>query len=342
VIHWTAENAATSFNTTFCARLLLMATVMLIPLQDHFPGMSGFGFMFVLFGLLGLYAFTHYPSGVDAVWFHPVFVMAYVFIALTMVLESASPQSKYEDIIRFALMVGGAIFVATLCRDRPAITACLYGYIGAGLWLAVVLFGSSYGALQSISASDYTEASVARSNVMSKVPIKANPNGMAFNCVQGGVIALAFALRCNRLYQRALFLAIAVLSLVASSLAMSRGGIAIGLVSCGIVLYVYGWKHGTAWLLVGVLACCVLIMVPSAVWTRMEFSVEGDTDQLDSRSFLYSMAMQTYAEYALMGVGSGNSEAALGDWSTGVHNSFIQITINWGLIGLLKTTSHWR
>jgi O-antigen ligase len=77
-------------------------------------------------------------------------------------------------------------------------------------------------------------------------------------------------------------------------------------------------------------------MVPSAVWTRMEFSVEGDTDQLDSRSFLYSMAMQTYAEYALMGVGSGNSEAALGDWSTGVHNSFIQITINWGLIGLLS------
>ena len=88
---------------------------------------------------------------------HPVFVAAYVFIGISVALEFASPLSSYEVIGRFALMIGGALLVASLCRDRAALKVLLYGYIGAALWLGAFLVLTSYGTLSGVVAMDFTK-----------------------------------------------------------------------------------------------------------------------------------------------------------------------------------------
>ena len=93
---------------------------------------------------------------------HPVFVAAYLFIGVSVALELASPLSSFEPIGRFTLMIGAALLVASLCRDRAALKVFLYSYIGAALWLGVLLFLTSYGTLSGASATGFYEASKVR------------------------------------------------------------------------------------------------------------------------------------------------------------------------------------
>jgi hypothetical protein len=315
-----------------------MGSIMLLPLQDHFPAIGGFGIMFLVFGVLAIYAIIKSPHAVDRVWLHPVFIAAYAFVALGFLLEFASPQSKYDDIFRVGLMVSASICIAALCSDRLALQACLYAYIGAALWLAVLLFLTSYGALQSISTRNFTEASLARSRVMGQVPIEANANGMAFVCLQGAIVAFAFALTETRMSRRNIFMAITIFCSVASCLAMSRGSIAIGLACYAVILYVRGLTQSISWLSAVAVGLCVLMFVPDTVWTRFDtsaLSAEGDVEEMESRVALYVLALRYLPEYVLTGVGVGNSPNVLGEWSTWVHNSFLQVTIHLGILGLL-------
>ena len=91
-------------------------------------------------------------------------------------------------------------------------------------------------------------------------------------------------------------------------------------------------------MLAGALGVCMILFVPSAVWTRFDtaaLSTQGDVEEMESRVALLVLAVRHLPEYVLTGTGVGNSIRALGEWSTSVHNSFLQITINWGLISLL-------
>jgi hypothetical protein len=44
-------------------------------------------------------------------------------------------------------------------------------------------------------------------------------------------------------------------------------------------------------------------------------------------------ALEGLPDYFLTGVGAGSC-LSLGDWSCGVHNSFLHVTIFWGIVGL--------
>jgi O-antigen ligase len=64
---------------------------------------------------------------------------------------------------------------------------------------------------------------------------------------------------------------------------------------------------------------------------------------MEARARIYTAAVEHFPEYALTGVGVGNfwgawgrhSNYAYGRGVLGSHNVFIQVTIYWGLIGLL-------
>ncbi len=60
---------------------------------------------------------------------HPVFVAAYVFIGIAVAMELQTPYPVTRVIGRFALMIGGALLVASLCRDRAALKVFMYGHI---------------------------------------------------------------------------------------------------------------------------------------------------------------------------------------------------------------------
>jgi O-antigen ligase len=342
----TAESHAPYFCTTAAEWLLLSITVLLLPLESHILIVPGVSSMFLIFVVLAAYVAINRLRCLDRVWMHPVFVAAYVFIGVSLAFEFASPLSSYTDIGRFTLMIAGATLVASLCRDRVALKLFLYGYIGAALWLGVFLILTSYGTLSGASAEDFHGASLARAKAFEGSTIKGNINVMAFNCAQGGAVALAFAIACGSRSRRMLFFAIATFCYTASSFTLSRGGIAISLLSCAAILYASGLRNGRALFLVATLGACVFLLAPDALWSRMAFSMEGKLGE-ESRAVLYKKALDNWPDYISTGVGAGNfsnkwgmengfvTGSGLNRGTTHTHNSFLQVTINWGLPGLL-------
>jgi len=338
------------FPTTSFERFLLVTLIIILPLEEHIPAVAGLSSLFILFGVLGGYVLVNRATIFNKVLIHRVFLASYAFIGVSALLESLSPFTLYRDIFRFGQMIAGAILVASLCRDRLALRACLYGYIGLALWLSVVLFLTSYGTLSGMTAGNFDEASVIRHEVMQDSPVTGNFNGFAFMSVQGGIVALVFALAGGSPLRCRLFSVIAVFCLVASFLAMSRSAVAIGIVSCAAVLYAHGIRHGKALILVGLLGLIIYIVVPDTVWSRMTFSTEVREGKMEARADLYWKALQHLDDYMIIGVGAGNfwnkwgfdhgfaSGSAFSIDVSGLHNTFLQVTINWGLPGLLALT----
>lgn len=324
-----------------------MTAIAILPLQDHFPAVGGMSVMFLIFSTMIFYALVNRSRILGVTWAHPLFIAAYAFVIVSALLEFTSPLSSYSEIVRFAQMIVGAVSVAVLCRDRSALAAGLYGYILAGLWVAVMLYTTSYGSLQEMDAGDFGEASKARNEALASKPVQANINGLAFVCVQGAIVAFALCFSDRLKHFRLQLLGITAFCLIASFLPMSRGAAMMTLVSFAAIFYTRGIRHGKALMFACVLGLGVYMLVPNAVWSRMEFSTQVKDGKMESRARLYTNALNRLPDYIVAGVGAGNY---YGDWGTkygfsvkdhviGAHNTFIQIAIFWGLFGLLAYLS---
>ena len=334
-------------RTTPAERFLLFTTPILLPLQEHIPTLAGMSVMFLIFAVLGAYVILNRPRTLGRIWCHPVFIAAYAFIGVSVLLEFSSPQSRYVEIFRFGQMITGMVCVATLCRDRSALTAGLYGCIAAALWVSLVLYLTSYGTLQGIQADSFHEASKARAQVFQEKAIEGNVNGLAHACSQGAIIAFALTLSESLKRRRNLLLGITAFCLVASFLPMSRGAAVISLVSFAAILYSYGAKHGKVIIILAILGLGIYMIVPDAVWSRMAFSTESRSGKLEGRAWIYTTALNRLPEYVLAGVGAGNFHEKWGlekgfareyggqVVAYGAHNAFLQIAIYWGTFGLL-------
>ena len=342
----TAQNQACHYHTTRVERMLLFITVMLLPLPADIPGVPGVSSMFVVFAVLAGYVAINRLWCLDRIWMHPVFVVAYVFIVFSAAIEFTHPFSSYEIIGSFALTISGALLVASLCRDRDALKMLLYGYIGAALWLGAILFLTVYGTLSGVQATSFNEASKVRAEAFKDIDITGGMNGSAIQCVQGGIVALAFALGSASVRVRNVFTLIGIFCLVASTLPMSRSAIINAMVSCGAVLKAYGMKTGKAWLLVGLLAVSGLLLVPDAIWSRMSVITKEEGKQ-DSHVTYIENAIEAIDDYVFTGVGAGNYfkkwgfEHGYGKKHAGsyvvymIHSVFLQVWVFWGIIGLL-------
>jgi hypothetical protein len=326
--------------TTPVERFLLLATVVVLPLQDHIPSIAGFSIVYVIFLVLAGYVLMNRSQALQIALSHPLFVTAYVLLALAFVSESLRSESSYGEILRIVQMISGATCIASLCRDRMALRTCLYGYILAGAWMSVLLITTTYGALDATSARDFDEASEIRSEVLDSNPLRANLNEMAFVSAQGSIVALAFALTTSRSGQRKLFLALCFLMLVATFLPMSRGGILIVAISCAAILYASPGKNIRNLLIAVLVAAFAVYLVPSSVVARFDLST---TQEEDARARLYTAVVERLPDYGLTGVGVGHFWGTWGRYNGfgrddnvwGAHNGLAQATIYWGVVGFL-------
>jgi hypothetical protein len=339
-----ARGRLVRYGTTAIDQFLLMATVALLPLQDHLPSIAGFSIMYIIFGVLGGYVLLSRSRALARVWTHPVFLAAYVLLFLGFLVESIHPNSSYVELVRCGYMIAGAVLVASLCRDRKALRACVYGYLVASVWLSVLLLMTSYGALQGTIAVDFEEASQVRAEVFADKILQANLNMMAFICAQGAIVALVLALTASSRIRRCLFLSVALLCLIATFVPMSRSGIVIAIVTSLIVLFTYQGKRMRAMVAALALGIGVLIWVPDVVLSRLQYSTETRGDRMEGRALVYTASIEHLPEYVVTGVGAGNFwgwwaySNGFGDdeWGVGgAHNCFFQVTIYWGLAGLL-------
>ncbi|MBK9308725.1 MAG: O-antigen ligase family protein [Nitrospira sp.] len=341
------QHTSPRLPTSWVEQALIFVTVVLIPLQNNIPPVAGMSASFLLFGALAAYTVVSRPRVLGQIWLHPSFFAAYVFIGVSAFLEFSSPLSNYGGITRFAQMIGGAVCLAVLCRDRLALTVGLYGYIAAALWVSLYLFLTSYGAIQQMGGTaNFQEATNVRESAFADSGLETNINSLAFTCTQGAVVAFAMAVVGSS--RRFLLLGIAIFCLIAAFLPMSRGAAVISLVSFASILHACGTKHGTAIVFVAILSLGIYAIVPDAVWSRMAFSTDQSEDgKMEGRARIYTRALNRLPEYVVSGVGAGNYHNKWGfekGFSKehngvavvyGAHNSLFQITIYWGILGLL-------
>ena len=75
----------------------------------------------------------------------------------------------------------------------------------------------------------------------------------------------------------------------------------------------------------------------------MSFSFEEQDGKVEGRALVYGTAIENLPEYGLTGVGAGNFWTAWGLKTafasrgrvSGTHNAFLQVTLYWGIFGLL-------
>jgi hypothetical protein len=330
-------------RSTRLEQWLLAAAVVVIPLENRIPNIAGFGVTFIVFGVLAWHVVLNRSQSLARVWLHPVFITAYALLFVALFIESAQPESSYREIVRVALMIIGAVLIATICVDRRALLASIVGYLIVGVTFSFLLFLTSYGALSESSATDFANATNVREEVFLDNPLQVNLNDMAFVAAKGAVTALALMLCVASSRQRLLFVCIALLCTVAAFLPMSRGGIGAVVIAAASVLFTYGVGRAKTMLIGGLLAAGVAMWVPSAVWSRVMFSTESNEDgKLEGRARVYTAATEHFPDYALSGVGAGNFWGSWGMQSqfkhnagvAGSHNVFFQVTIYWGLTAL--------
>lgn len=330
--------------TTRVERSLLMITILLLPTAYELPAIAGFSFMWIVFAVLGAYVVINRGKSLAKVWRHPLFLSAYLFLGVATLVELVHPHSSFEVILMTAQMVGGAVLIACLCRDRAAMAAAMYGFIGLSIWLCVLLFSTSYGVLSGADATNFNQATNIRGQAMEASLLQGNANTIASTVGQGAIVALAFVLSARRSIQRYLFLALGAFCLVGSFLPMSRSGLALVAISCAAVMFSSGVRITRMVLIGGLIVTCLLVFVPGVVWTRMTFSTEREEGRVEARAGTYLAVVNHLPDYIWTGVGEGNfwtswgrqSEFVLqGPGLVGAHNCFAQAAIYWGLGGLL-------
>ncbi|MDT7041565.1 O-antigen ligase family protein [Candidatus Nitronereus thalassa] len=332
-------------KTNLTEKILLTAIIMILPLENHLPTVGGFSALFLLFAVLGMYVLAFRFSALMKVVMHPICLSAYALILVGFIIESSHPYPTFSILSQFGQMVFGGILVASVCRDREALQWGFYGYIAAGVWMAVVLFLTSYGALSGVSASNFQEADKARNAAFEGKDIEINLNTMARISGQGTVVAFALALVGGSIRKRNILFGIAAFCFIATFLPMSRSGLLAVIMAVSAILLAFGLRAKVI-VMGAIFSLCVVIVVPDAVLSRMAFSTEKSrSGKVEARARIYSAALDTFDQYALVGVGSGNF---WGPWGmktnfkhptyfsvVGPHNSFIATIIYWGIPGLL-------
>lgn len=306
--------------------------------------------MWIMFALTAGYILLYRPGVLAKTFTHPVFLAVYGLIFVGVLMESLHPNlslsdssSSYGEIIRICQMAMGAVLVASLCRDKIALRAGMYGYLIAALWLSIVLVATSYGALQGLTAASFTEASQVRAKIFAGRPISENLDILSFFSAQGFVMALIFYLKSTITYKRVLFAGIAIFCLVATSLPLSRGGLLVAALTSSAILLKNRGSHIRAMVAVVLITAGIVAWFPNVLFSRLSLSTAETEGKMEVRARVYTVAIKTFPEYSVIGVGSGNF---WGPWgyghgfnngaiTIGAHNLFFQATIYWGFLGLL-------
>lgn len=341
------DNAGTEAGwgvpTSGLEKVLLFTTIVALPAENHFVFLPGFSLVFLLFGATALYvAFFRFSELLQTVC-HPVFLAAFLFLGYGFLMEFTHDNAGYGELFRVAQMILGAILLASICRDWPALRSACHGYLLAGLFLSALLFSTSYGALSQARTANFQEASELRVAAFENNPLDANLNSMAFGAGQAAVVALAWALAAHGSLHRNLYMIAGGICMIGSFLPLSRGGAAITIAACASVMYAFGLRHGKAILIAVLLGGAVLMWVPQSVWSRMSFTFEENEGKVEGRARVYGTAIDHLPEYVLTGVGAGNFWSAWGMKTalstggrvTGSHNCFLQVTLYWGILGLM-------
>jgi len=302
--------------------------------------------MYLIFAAMATYVFFWRFNAFLITARKGVFLAGFIFVGVGFLMEFAHEGNDYAEIIRIGMMILAGLFMASLLRDRQALSVSLWGFLIAGLWLSGVLFLSMYGVVSSATGDNFQEAADIRDAAGAERSVEGDLNIMSFFAAQGAVVALGLGLNARTLQRRSIFLAIGGFCIIGTFLPMSRGGILALALSFAAVLYTYGLCKPRVLAMGAIVLSFVLMWVPDVIFSRMTVTIEETPgERVEGRSQIYMRVVENFPEYFLTGVGRDNFYHEWGkqngfmldgkNYVLGTHNSFAQVTIYWGLAGLV-------
>jgi O-antigen ligase len=327
---------------------LIAALVILLPLDNMLPVLGPVSTLWILFAGTFLFVFLFRRREMIRVLSSTTVLSLALLLSVALATEFRHPDSSMSDWIRLVQMAVASVLVATMCRDRLSLRAALISFLVIGVFLSAILFTASYQGLLSASASDFDQASKVRESVYQSTPLGANLNRLAFQTAQATIVAIALLFAVKRPAHRIALGLLAATAAIATFLPLSRGGVITLVIGAAVVLMSARKPLLSRIAVVAILAGAVIYMVPDAAWARLNFRPhEYSNQRKEARTGVYTAALDTLPEYILTGIGSGNfweqwgqnNGFSHGNGKTlGAHNSILQITINWGIAGLLPFT----
>lgn len=326
-------------------RLLLMAAVVILPLQDHLPAIGGVSVLYLVFALLAAVALIAQPRMLVRAALHPIFIAGYVLVGSTLFVELLHSNTDLLWWSSMAQMIAGGVIVASYVRSERDVHATLSAFIITSLWVAVLIVRSTYWQVASAGVSGFSEASTLREAALGDLGLIANWNRLAFLCAMAvGIAASRTILSSAR--TRVLYALVTFLSAMASILTFSRSGIvAVAVTLAYVFSSLINRRLIQRVMLIGAAGLLLLwLAVPRVVFERFDFSLGYDiTGKQESRIHIYGTLLRTLPSYVIWGVGSGNY---FSKWAfeqglsyqgvaSATHNTFLQVTVSWGLAGLV-------
>lgn len=336
-----------SRNTNQLERFLLFGAIASIPLQESVPTVGGMSLSFIMLGLATMYIVLCRGREFSRICQHPIFLALGGFVGVGLFMELVNESDGFKEIFKISFMVLGGIVIASMCRDKEALKVALYGFLFGSFVTAIVLILSMYGKLSALSAGSFIEASHMRQQYSGENPLEGNLNQIAFLIAQGAVAGLALAFAEKQVYRRMFLFTLCAFCIVGTFLPMSRSGILTLFVSGGAVMFIRGILNIRVLVASLVFGVLIVALVPDVVWTRFTIStenLEGKDLTQDARVNMYSRVVENLPDVIWTGVGISNYYGAWGEQHgfsighksiLGTHNCFAQVTMYWGLPGLL-------
>lgn len=333
--------------STRAERGILFFTIVLLPLQDSLPTFAGFSASYVMFGISLLFVVLLRPAALMRSAVQGAFIPLYALVAFGALAESLHPNASYLELRRIGEMVGGAVLIAAMTRDRKALGWGLAGFFVAGLWLGALLLTTNYEALSAQTASGFQAASRIREATYSYSALEASLNAIAAYIAMASAIALSLGLGSPNRQLRIVMLVVAGALLVATFLPLSRSGVLMAACAWAVLLLAGGGLADRARriLIVAAVGAAALTVIPGVALSRMSVSVtrQNETGKKDARLRLYTIALERFPEYILAGVGAGNywedwavhNRLSVRNKPAGAHSGPIQTAMYWGLLGLV-------
>ena len=256
--------------TTLVERVLLSLVAASLPFDRNFSTVGGIGPVFILFGLIAGYVVLLRSKALIRASLHPIFLTGLGSLAINAILETLHGNASYLMLFRTAAAIGGGILVASLCRDRKAVAAGIYGFASGSALLAVLLLASSYSIVTSRAgfARNYVTAGEVRDKMAESVSVQGDLNALAFFDAVGAAVTFGLGLTAKRRPWSIVLFATSATCAVAAFIPMSRGGVGILGLSLLFVLKERGKRGIATFALLLLLGGIVLAVAPRAVFSE--------------------------------------------------------------------------
>lgn len=332
--------------------IFLFLFITTLPFQEDLPTIGGFSVPAIITIFLGFNAFIKNPNRLLYFVKSKLSLLFFVFILVSIVMETIHPYSSYKGIIRVVNMYLGGIVLAFYIRNSKDFFKIINYYVIAALIMSAFVLPFGWRVLASTAVLDFEEANFLRGQIQQAILISNNVNNIAYSAMLGAVICLFKIIFLNgKKFENLVVFFILFMTVLTS---MSRGGLIIVVFST-ILTLIYFRKINSNRIpsLIIIFLAGIFIMPKSylvrLVGTRTEQSQSGGELALDSRKSTYEASVEEIKKNFLFGVGEGNmftsygfkTKLVMGDEYGmayrvgGTHNMFFGTVLHYGLLGIL-------